>query len=411
MFLAAMCVLAAVGSVASPSSSFPHFSLSIAMAARIPPTSLLKRLADVELQLVMHGLDAPSLLQFARCSHQLLHAADHPFAWSCSSSPALHLPPSKLEVAVAHPACLLRHSRVALCWSATDPAASVRSESAHQLIGAVSSLALPLHELAYLDSSRDFRVSKSDWMRVLTSPAVHPLRILRMIGCSAGVSLDASIVRAIAQLPHLHTLAVDQCALKADMWAALPDAPALTSLAIVDHHQRTLEDGFANSCLRFVAQCSKLIHLDIQSFALQGAGFQALFALSPHIRRLQSLTLRRLDCRSVPPAAYAAVFSSLAELHSVRLLDCRGIHSLLPSLACAGALRHLDVEVPDDRLGPDDTPSAAILSALFLAAPMLHCTLTSTDQWVQLQFREMQQQLQMDDPMRSGGSQLHVRMH
>jgi hypothetical protein len=47
----------------------------------------LARLADVELQLVMQGLDASELLQLARCSKQMMHAADSPFAWQHCNPP------------------------------------------------------------------------------------------------------------------------------------------------------------------------------------------------------------------------------------------------------------------------------------------------------------------------------------
>jgi hypothetical protein len=46
---------------------------------------VMNQLADVELQLIMHGLQATELLQLARCSHRLMHAADSAFAWKFAS--------------------------------------------------------------------------------------------------------------------------------------------------------------------------------------------------------------------------------------------------------------------------------------------------------------------------------------
>jgi hypothetical protein len=103
-----------------------------------------------------------------------------------------------------------------------------------------------------------------------------------------------------------------------------------------------------------VRQCSKLVHLNIWSFALQGDGFQSFFAGPPHhMQRLESLQLTSLECADVPSAGYVATFSSLPSLRSIRLVDCTRVDSLLPHLRSVAALRYLTLEVRHTAPGAD----------------------------------------------------------
>jgi hypothetical protein len=147
---------------------------------------------------------------------------------------------------------------------------------------------------------------------------------------------DSSVV---AQLPDLQTLSVERRVFPLmSSWSSLPAAPSLASLKIVDHDAR---DSRQSSCLQYVAQCSKLTHLNLQSNALNGDGFSSFFAGSPHMHLLQSLQLNAFECASVPAASYAAAFSALVRLHSLCLHSCSLSHRLLPHLVHAPALRHL----------------------------------------------------------------------
>ena len=353
----------------------PFLSLQTTVAT----SAYMERLADVELQLVMHGLDARSLLQFARCSRPLLHAADHPFAWLHAS---LHILGWQVESAsspCSPPSRLLRHARLSVRFDNSRPTEQGNiAVEAQQFVDALRSLASPLHHLTCTDSTKP-RISLQQWQQILGAPSARHLRTLHVVGCMYGLCFDDSTVHAIARLPHLHTLVVERCAAHPDMWAALHSAPALTSLRMVDMHamqREEREERFGNSCLQHVRQCSKLTHLDIWSFALQGDGFDSFFAGSPHMRQLHSLQLTCLECADVPSAAYMSAFSALEHMHSLHLARCASVNSLLPHLRCAVALLDLTLEVAEEQVTQDeDTPSTSVVADLLLAAPLLHCVL------------------------------------
>lgn len=65
-----------------------HRETSDEPVAKRPRTAVLshiRRLADVECQLIMHNLTIKDRVSFARSSKQLAHAASHPFAWKQST--------------------------------------------------------------------------------------------------------------------------------------------------------------------------------------------------------------------------------------------------------------------------------------------------------------------------------------
>jgi hypothetical protein len=51
----------------------------------------MNRLAKVELELVMHFLDATSLISLARCDRHTLTAALEPFAWKHATMSAMQM--------------------------------------------------------------------------------------------------------------------------------------------------------------------------------------------------------------------------------------------------------------------------------------------------------------------------------
>ena len=330
---------------------------------------------------MMHGLDARSLLQFARCSRPLLHAADHPFAWLHAS---LHILGWQVESASASSSPpsetrLLRHARLSLRFNNSRPTEQGNiAVQTQPFVDALRSLTSSLHHLTCTDSTKP-RISLEQWQQILNAPSARHLRSLHVVGCMYGLCFDETTVRAIARLPHLHTLVVERCAAHPAMWAALHSAPALTSLRIVDMHtmeREEREEQFGNSCLQHVRQCSRLTHLNIWSFALQGDGFKSFFAGSPHMRQLHSLQLTCLECADVPSAAYISAFSALEHMHTLHLARCASVNSLLPHLRCAVALLDLTLEVSEEQVTQEeDTPSPSVIADLLLAAPLLHCTL------------------------------------
>ena len=358
-------------------SPFFSFQTTVAMSAY----AYMERLADVELQLVMHGLDARSLLQFARCSRPLLHAADHPFAWLHASLHILGWQVESASSSSSPPSRLLRHARLSVRFDKSRPTEQgAIAVQAQPFVDALRSLASPLHHLTCTDATKP-RISLEQWQQILAAPSARHLRTLRMAGDMCRSSFDDETVRAISRLAHLHTLAVECCAEDSAVWAALPDAPALTSLQIVDRHRSTLEDDFGNSCLHYVRQCSKLTHLNIWSFALAlngGDELRSFFADSPHhMQRLESLQLT-MDCDELLPAPCVAAFSSLVHLHSLHLAHCTSVSWLLPHVRAAPVLRRLRLEVSNNQVVDQenqDIPAIAAIAALLTAAPLLHCSL------------------------------------
>jgi hypothetical protein len=345
-----------------PSSSAPIPFSSSALS--------LLDLADVELQLIMHGLSALELVALARCHTRLFHAATtSTFGWKHSrlSFDVLRVPSASIA-----PGRLLCHASIDLRVDPWEAGKEV-AEGPGVVLRALD-LPLPLHEL---DMSHAARHTSAVCQQILAHPAMQNLRVLRMHHLHGFGVVDADIVRLLCALPHLHTLGISpdfRC--QPSAFAMLRSVPQLTSLQITDTYSQ-----LARSFLPHVSQCPKLAHLYVRSPALYGPSALRSFFLSPHLRhQLQSLTLDRFSasglagCAAPSPADYAESFAALQSLHTLQLLSVIDVDRILPHLAGARALRWLMIRASADQ--PSMAPSVGVLVQLWIAAPQLaHCTL------------------------------------
>jgi hypothetical protein len=213
----------------------------------------MDKLADVESQLIMHGLSIAERLAVASCSTRLLAVVGSPFAWK-------HAPPLSLisrqilRVSSVAGSRFHRHIPIALYWkpllpSAKDVDALLRS---------------PLH-LRELDASAHDALTPIIWRRILAHPSMQQLRVLRMHDLSKKRVVDGEMTRLIVALPHLHTLTLAAIVdFNHAPWLLLASAPSLTSLQTNDTHFVA-----RSSRLPAIAQCAGVTELYMCEPALQ----------------------------------------------------------------------------------------------------------------------------------------------
>ena len=333
----------------------PHRLLSISRLSR------MNSLADVELQLCMHGLSRKEILTFARCSARLMHAASDPFAWQRAGLLALSSESLPAISAVTHPFpyWLLRSMPVALrCnYSTVQPNSKPDPDGTMRRILSSSS-ALLIHSL---DATRFDRIPRERWEALLVAPRMQQLRVL-MAWCN---DPDGRLLRLLSGLPRLHTLRLTfaVAASNPDAWASIVDAPALTSLSV--GHPGLL-------ALAQMARCSQLRQLALSSFKLTSSASRAALAGFSQIEHL-SLEHGAVSPDSVDDGqCHRAMFSSLVRLHTLRLVQIPKLDLVLPSIAAAPCLTALHVEPYYRQL-----PSASVIRSLLVAVPRLRVTVDS----------------------------------
>jgi hypothetical protein len=327
----------------------------------------MNRLADVELQLIMHGLQATEILQLARCSPQLMHAADSSFAW-LHTTLQLHfcrwfnfgrrkLPLSRL-FSPASPSLL---------WDSSIPATIQEP----RVVGDLLFLARGLWPLRELDASNANGLIRVDsWQRILLAPQMQQQRVLRT---SLLPNKAKRLLPLIAALPRLHTLAITHIpGDDSGTWMILSGAPALTCLHL-GHILYSTEH--ARSALLL---CHSLTRVHWTNPPFGGILFRQFFAASSMQQQLQHLQLDYFPAAFVPAADYALSFSGLHRLRSLHLRRVAGTDHLLSQLAHAPALRHLTVELRYEEQWKEAVstiPSIAVLSKLMESAPRMQLRL------------------------------------
>ena len=389
-------------------------SRGLACLSEKPPAGgrspLLQRLADVELQLVMHGLEAAEILTLARCHRRLLHAANSAFAWKQAPTLCLRSIPAADSDSALLPPLVARYSSIGLVL--TNPYVTpkhrfhsrrqvrVQAEAkAEQQANAEADRLLAFAErcaarapaggagagvgkVHLLDMRHSHFARAAQWERMLLSPALRELRVLVIQDLHHYQGpMQLGVMRAIADMPHLHTLTVASMHNEsAEHWSLLAEAPALTSLSFID----SLAQNYSR--LMHVAQCPQLRHLAVIRPGLYGRGTFARFFESPRIQALETLQLDTFwlednsQVRSVPPSAavLAASFISMRCLHSLHLRHVYAIDSIFPALAHAPVLVRLKIE-PHAQAKRDgsysSSPSPQPLSQLLMHTPALSCIL------------------------------------
>ena len=324
----------------------------------------MTRLADVELQLVMHGLQCGELLQFARCSQRLMHAAHSAFAWLHASPLHITLPTPPMALHSLQHSLLLRWASLSLTVlpfaNGLSPGGRSWSTSADfkRLSGSELQQLQPESEAADRVRVRERAISihalhsqallpDAEWVRLLHMPCMQSLRVLRCgkIGmdmhrerfASLRRAMATAFMRAVIHLPHLHTLQLVQYDADTGEYEWLALMPSLTSLSVADVRGQQRE-----RVLLPITACTKLRTLSICELAAQSL---RPFLMAPNLLQLQSLTLERFSCRGargqllVTPADFVAVFSALTQLQSLELLECDPVSEILAHAHSAPALR------------------------------------------------------------------------
>ena len=348
----------------------------------------MQHLANVELQLVMHGLDVKSLLQFARCSSQTLRLADTRFAWKFT----VRRVTCPTDDPPLPPTSLLRHAPVALrlVWPQADRFQGVKRPALFvSQCFALASLA----QVRKLHLTPDAPMCNALIRQILAHPTMQHLRVLWLHtdfqdhGPAAESESDAHL---LASLPRLHTLSVRTGLSGATRWTLLPAAPALATLHIVNGSTsvdgQRVDDGCArigDAGLRYLNSCGRITQLSVAGSALYEGAFRGLFA-SPCMQRLRTLKLVNFCARHPPHQPlvvaataedYAASFAALTHLHTLTLLGCLELEELLPHVVLAPALRSLVIEVPT--IAVEITrlslvpPPASLVSQVLALAPQL----------------------------------------
>jgi hypothetical protein len=352
-------------------SSVPHAvptaSNTSLLAPRVPPTGSSgngKRLALVEMRLVMQMLDMQSVLRGARCSRFHMMCAASPFVWKHMAPLTLrHSALTSDEEIATIAACLehsqlLRFAQVQVQWVGegagfTSPLALIQRPPSDAEVSRVLSLPRLV--------SIDLRGRDGVPLRTLLShsPLVDSLQKLKIGALNRPSPIDAASVALLPSLRHVHTLWVHKgLALQSsdDFFNALAAMPSLTNLCIMC--------CFGLPCmLAELRRCTQLRRLHLRS--LHPHVFEQLFA-SPSLHRLQHLTLELLHIGSLGTAdSYVRVFGHMHSLRRLMLSGFTDLTELLPSLAHCAQLAELVLEAGSS---VEDTPPCRLALRPFLRA-------------------------------------------
>ena len=313
-----------------------------------PPhsTASVMQLAEVELQIVMHGLEIKEMIQFARCSRRLMRmAVSSPFAWRYALLPVTT--PVALS-SLAH--SLLRHAALSLSILAGHPTVQLNS------------LRPVLRSGVRIRALDAIHAPHSRWCHfVLSHASVRDIHTLHLH------TLEECMVELIVALPLLRTLSVVRASGGPAMWSdLLPRMASLTELRVETSHQ-----GLSSAALPVLPRCRTLTRLALHDLPLQGPLFLE-FSISAAMQRLELL---HIDCFFAEELT-AALPNVLRSLHCLHLSRCWGVDALLARLAGASApaLRRLIVQpccVVMAQRDRSSVPSMPMVQQLLLAAPQL----------------------------------------
>jgi hypothetical protein len=315
----------------------------------------LDRLADIEVQLCMHGMMTLERLQFARCSRQLMHAAQSPFAWKHAPPLVIDFPTRKSAAASdddirsdGRHHSMLRHCALFVHLQPIDTGRwSVCHPLVTDLIALASSSVQPIHTLDAGNVILDLR----QWLRLLACPPLQThLRSIRFHNWSNFVEGGVKLFRALAALPSLSTLRMDMS------WVGHEEGPAagaelvhlrsLTSLRFRDGGQQGWTSQLDN-----VAAIPGLKRLHVHSPSLYGGAFKQFCCSFDRImHQLEVLKLDYFACggarvaERVTAEDYAAGFASLRALRCLHLIRVFSVDVMIAHVHHIPNLRTLDIQ-------------------------------------------------------------------
>lgn len=337
---------ATAGSV-QPSADLDQFDQRESAQPSARLSSCVDHLADVELQLVLQYLDKYDKLAAARCSRRLLAVADTKFAWLGAWS-CVHFRDHESLQRIR--TSLLRHAPVALTVALHRPSdlpVTLDAAAAVPLLGELHLIGDQMGPMADL----------------LTSPALQRLPLLSLEAGRADLPQLLTLAAAFPQLRTLH----------------LPNAsgarldPLLHMTALTELRIHLYPGGEAHQ-FDVIGRCTQLHSLSVSSPGFSDDQLAAFFC-APVMAQLRHLEVRHFSTGAVDVGVFAAAFSRMERLHSLRLDGVGGVDSLLSQLHHAPALRRLAQASP--RLDPTDLysrsthPTVAVFAAMRAAAPHL----------------------------------------
>lgn len=294
------------------------------------------RLAQVELQLIMHACDLRSLLALARCCRFSLAAASHDFAFSCLSPVGFRSTRPNLAGNIRN--SLLRFADIGVRWAVPKRSTPFFSMQPAPLVSADEMNAIvAIPRLRSLDvGSR----AGLDWTIFLKLPGLANLTALTGGQSSRGaIDTDATKLLAIhqPQLRTLHLPAVSPPDISdSNVAPVLP--PLLTDLLLRVFGPTEPE------LLALVKSCTCLTRLTLINVGLWA--LEAWLTL-PNLQSLLDLTLDS-PCNDgeLEPAQFVEVFESLHRLQRLALVRFGSVSDLLPALASphSDQLRALCIE-------------------------------------------------------------------
>lgn len=324
------------------------------------------RLATVELQLLLHCLNAPELLRFARCNRRLLTAAEQPFSWKIASFPVDVVTRPSVPPETNLPAS---RSSWPLCvrWTMDTVFASDEADS-----GVRSTLAffgtVHLRELILRNPVNLTAQQITDTLA--SSHVTANLRSLIFADTqhSLHVHLSSAIVR---NLSHLTTLKM--CVATNADWTCFVAMSALSTLALSVFSNPSVSDTRQLSLCRSLRDLTVRLHDAAESIrCLSGLP-------SGSLRHIDRFTL--VGWRGVDVFDATGLLKTMPALHTLALHQCASMDSILRNLARVRSrtLLRLAFHVnPAVGEGSKWTPTTPVIVLLMCAMGQLRCDLEPT---------------------------------
>ena len=320
--------------------------------------SLMRMLADVELQSCMHFLNSHELLSFARCNRRLRSLGRTKFAWAHTR---LHFHASSHTLEPEFLQRLQLYPRLAISYLAMG--------ASHD--GLVAWLDALGDRVRYLHVPA-FDAFRGPNRTLLDLPSLSQLEEL-VVRTLEPTPVSFDLINSIAALPNLKRLEITPISSHESEAALAPlaKAPRLTSLCIAD-----TEPG-KPSLLPRIAECTSLVQLRLSYPQLHGDTFVRFFA-SVHMRCLQSLTLRRFHlhahgyARQPIDGEIRTAFEGMRFLHTLSLSLCNTVDALVSQLHWFPRLEVVKIQ---SAKAPSTAPSVPALVSLFEATDRVRCFL------------------------------------
>jgi hypothetical protein len=287
----------------------------------------------VEWQLVLQFVDTDARLKAARCSRQLLAAADHPFAWRHAEAVVVRQPDSQPPQGYAQR--LLRSLRpppLRLVPSLALPGRLRRSLLRHAsiLLRVDKDSSLSIAAIVALSQRlRELRIH-ADWTaanveELLPHPALQQLRVLRLPSRSrtAAVALACGLLQLHSLSHYPAGIDVDRIDLSVQ---ALQEAARLTALEV-----RCFSLGPPR--LEPLGQMAQLHSLRLHAATFVPPGGFVRFCSSPMMRQLRRLSLDggSVSCglthrdNPLSDADHLAALGALQRLEWLRLAEVTAV--------------------------------------------------------------------------------------